>query len=33
MRCAHCGYTRREVSLWGQILSFARGVICCRVVL
>lgn len=31
MRCVHCQGTRREVSLWAQILDFGRGVVCCRI--
>jgi len=29
MRCVHCQAKRRDVSLWGQIISLGRVVVCC----
>ena len=29
MRCAHCLHTRRDVSLWNQIIGLAHGTVCC----
>jgi hypothetical protein len=29
IRCSRCGATRRQVSLWGQIVAIATDLVCC----
>lgn len=29
MRCIHCGGTRRQVTLWSQIIWTSGGAVCC----
>jgi hypothetical protein len=31
MRCAHCGATARDASLWKDIVAIAELVVCCLV--